>query len=244
MLKKISAQLIIRTVKNREETRALALAFAVKSTYLSSQINNFSYSRLSEMFGISRATAKKRMNTLKTLGLVRENGDHMVFLSLQEIGVGIKNINIQNHKKKVNNLKEIEKFIRLQAVYIKQTQIDFAVNTIEAKQRVKKNKDLKSLNRRAKKLKDWAGETDRGQSINTVSRISGLSKKSSVELLKWGQEKKFLRKKVRIEATDVSSFGKIKLLKEVSGKESYFAHNGIIFSVMPTILKFNKRNMV
>jgi hypothetical protein len=246
MLKKMSAQLISRSVKNRDNIRAISLSFAVKSLYRSSQINNFSYQKLSVMFNISRETAKKRILTLKKLGLIRENDKHMIFLSFSEIGVGIKNIYIQNYSKikNIHDLKEVEKFIRLQGVFIKQSQIDYAANILKAKECVKTNKERKAISKCTKKLSYWVGSVDRGQSINTVSKASGLSKKSAVELLKWADNKKLITKTLRITPTSFPAFGENKISKQMPDQTSYFVHKGCVFSVLPTVLTFSRKGMV
>lgn len=243
MLKKISAQLIIRTVKNREETRALALAFAVKANFHSSQFNNFTYKACAEKFGISRATAKKRITTLREMGLLRDNGKHLVFLSLQEVRVGVKNVLLLPYSQLGNkpvNLNEIEKYIRLQGVFIKQSQIEFSVNTIKAKHEVKSARKLGRVRRKEKKLRGWTGKTDLGQSIKTVMRSSGLKRNKAVELLQWGDRNKFLTKEKRISITNVPAIGlqSGEFLYFAKKREGIFNSHGRIYFVSSTILSF------
>ena len=97
---------------------------------------------------------------------------------------GIKNIEIQKYYSiNRNNLKEIERFLRLQAVRIKQSQIDYAINCIESTQKAKNAKELKSAKKNLKKIGNWNGNVDRGMSIRIVENVSGLGKNKSVELL-------------------------------------------------------------
>ena len=242
MIKYISASLIQRTINNKEEFRALSLAFAVKSKYLSSQLNNFSYSRLSDMFGISRNTAKNRINKLREMGLVRQNGKNLVFLSLQELGYGIKNIIIQNHSRvNLNNLKEAERFLRVQAVYIKQSQIDYAVNCIESTKNAKTAKELRAAHSKLKKIRNWNGRVDRGQSINTVKRVSGTGKNNAVNLLKWGEKKRLLKKNVRINEVQHVWQETERWKDSDDMRKSFFISHGRTYLVLPTEIKFTVR---
>ena len=241
MIKYISASLIQRTINNKEEFRALSLAFAIKAKFTSSQINNFSYSRISEIFGISRGTAKKHITTLRQMGLIRNNDKGIVILALKDKTNKGQNFRVQKYGEviKPENLKDIEKFLRLQKVLIKQNQIDFAVNTLKAKDEVETMRDYRKLVRRSKKLHCWAGELDRGQSIKTICNVTGLSNKSSVELLKWGENNKFLTKEKRITKTDMPCFGIDE--REIKGLHggSYFIFKGSAYFVQPSILNFN-----
>ena len=85
MIKKISEGLIRRSVSDKKQMKALSLAFAVKAIYLSSQINDASYSKIAAMFGISRTSAKERIETLKDMHLVLYNDKHLIFKYLFSI---------------------------------------------------------------------------------------------------------------------------------------------------------------
>lgn len=67
---------------NTDIARALALSLWVKNRFMSSTINNFSYNKLHLLTGLHINTIKKRISTLKSLGLVRFEHGHLVFSPL------------------------------------------------------------------------------------------------------------------------------------------------------------------
>ena len=239
MIKWMSAQLIQRSINNKEEFRALSLAFAVKVKYRSSQINNFSYSGLAGLFGISRETAKKRINKLREMGLVRDNGKCLIFLSLQEKRYGCKNVEIQKcYGINRNDLKQIERFLRLQAVNIKQSQINHAINCIKATKTAKTAKELRTAKQNLKKIANWNGNVDCGISINTVKKVSGVGVNKAVELLSWGEKKHFLHKTVRFNKESDIFVGEDKWKTSKEERKTFFVSHGRVFSVQPTLVKF------
>jgi hypothetical protein len=238
MLIRISEDLIRRSVKDKKEMKALALSFAVKALYKSSQLNNFTYSRIAEIFHISRISAKTRIEILRNMGLVFNNGNHLMFRTLREFGEGNKNINIQNYSSiDINNLKEVEKFLRLQGVFIKQSQIEYAVNVQKNILNPSSPQEYKKAKRKSKNIKHWNGETDLGQSINTVMKSSGLGRNSAIKILKWGEDKKLLTKKKRITKL-FSAVGCEDNFKIPGNRARFFSCKGIVYSVLPTILMF------
>lgn len=238
MIKWMSSRLIQRTINNKEEIKALSLAFAIKAKYKSSQINDSSYSKLASMFSISRETAKKRIGVLRTMGLIKEDGDNILFLSFKDSWENA-NIEIQDYSKiDITNLKEIERFLRLQGVYIKQSQIDYAANANEATTTVKSMKELRAAKRRLKKIRHWGGKTDRGQSINTVKKASGLGTNKAVELLQWAEKNKLIEKEVRRVREDSIPLGDEKWKESAKSRKTYFMSHGFVFSVLPSILIF------
>jgi len=238
MIKKISEGLIRRSVSDKKQMKALSLAFAVKAIYLSSQINDASYSKIAAMFGISRTSAKERIETLKDMHLVLYNDKHLIFKTLREFDQGIKNINIQNYSCiDLYNLKEVEKFLRLQGVFIKQSQIDYAVNVKKDILNPSSIAKLRSARKKSKKLSHWDGDVDNGQSVNTVMKASGLGRNSAINILKWGEEKGLLTKTKRISKISIA-VGVEDSFKLHQDRGRYFSYGGFVFRVLPSLLVF------
>lgn len=238
MITYISRPLIQRTITNKEDLRAIAVSFAIKAKFRSSQINDFTYSRLASMFNIGRETAKRRIERLKSLGLVRFDGNNLLFLSLSDSWMK-NNIKVLDYTKiDTNNLKEVEKFLRLQAVYIKQSQINYAVNVKRATASVSDMKELRANKRKLRKLSYWGGETDRGQSIKTVSNVSGLGINGAVELLQWGEKMGLLDKDVRIFRKKFVPTSEQRWKISKKSRVTFFVSNGNVFSAIPTVITF------
>ena len=238
MIKKISEGLIRRSVSDKKQMKALSLAFAVKAIYLSSQINDASYSKIAAMFGISRTSAKEMIKTLSEMGLILQMGNHLVFKTLREFERGSKNINIQNYSSiNLYNLKEVEKFLRLQGVFIKQSQIDFAINVKTNILDPSSLAEYRRLKKQSKKIAHWDGQFDNGQSVNTVMKASGLKRNSAINLLKWAEEKELLVKKRRIYKLSIS-VGLDDNFKLPDSRGRYFSYGGWLYYVLPSVLFF------
>lgn len=179
--------------------RALSLAFAIKANFRSSQFNNFTYSRVAEMFHIGRETAKHLIVELRDMGLVEDRGPHILIRSLKGKREKDRNLTLQDYSAiDLYNLKEVEKFLRLQSVALKQSQIDYAANVRKDILSPESSRDYRRAKRESRKLGHWSGDVDRGQSINTVMRASGLRRNNAIGLLKWGEKKGLLIKKRRM----------------------------------------------
>ena len=236
MIRSLSITLLQECAQDDAKMKALSLAFAVKAMFRSSSIYNFSYSRLADMFGISRARAKRLIETLTEMGLCRRNNTEMVFLSLNRPRANHNvNIYIQHYRDiDITDLKQVGKFLRLQIVRTKQCQIDFAVNILNDKSSPKSLKDLNKAKRDSGKIKKWDGQTDNGMSLRTIGHTAGIGKNSACNLVKWGVTTGLLTKETRrkiIGPAYGDDFTK-------NRREALFVSHGLIFSVLPSVLCF------
>jgi len=238
MVRIMSESLIRRSVNTPKEIRALSLAFAIKGLYKSSQLNNWSYQKIAMLFHIGRTTAKERIQTLERMGLIKRIDNHLLFLSLKEINHGVKNITIQNYSNiDITNLKEVERFLRLQGTFIKQSQIDYAVNV---KNDIINPTDLhtfKKAKRLDNKLNDWGGQLDSGQSISTVMKSCGLGRNKSVELLQWAEHMELVKKEKRFHVLSKQVPLK-ECIYDSKTRKTMFSHKGRVYSCQATILHF------
>ena len=220
--------------------RALSLAFAIKANFRSSQFNNFTYSRVAEMFHIGRETAKHLIVELRDMGLVEDRGPHILIRSLKGKREKDRNLTLQDYSAiDLYNLKEVEKFLRLQSVALKQSQIDYAANVRKDILSPKSSRDYRRAKRESRKLGHWSGDADRGQSINTVMRVSGLCKNGAINLLKWGESKKLLTKNKRM-----VRLGPSVGIEDFSLERTrVFSWKNQVYSCLPTEITFRKRKV-
>jgi hypothetical protein len=198
-MKEISQGILKSAIANKKTMRALSLAFAIKANFRSSQFNSFTYSRVAEMFHIGRETAKHLIEELHNMGLIENRGPNILIRSLKDKGIRARNRKIQDYSNvDISNLKEVEKFLRLQGVLLKQSQIDYAANIQKDILSPRCSGDYRRAKRESKKMGHWSGEADRGQSISTVMKASGLRRNSAINLLKWGEKSGLLIKKKRM----------------------------------------------
>ena len=231
MLKLIPIKLLLNSVQDRMVLRALSLSFSVKARYRSSQYHRFTYSRIADEYHIGRDKAKKLIAILIEMNLATIQDGNILFGKFkQERGKQVSLLPYNNID--LYNLSDIEKYLRLQAVSIKQSQIDYMTNRIQHLRDPGTLKEFKSA-RKVMGNYNWVGEADRGQSINTVSSVSGLGKNKAVDLLKWGEAKGLLSKQKRI--TPISYY----LLPEGRyNRSTVFTWRGQKYRAQTTLLSF------
>ena len=242
MIRLVSQNLVRVSVSDKKVMKALSLAFAVKALYVSSALNNGSYNHIAKTFHIGRASAKERINTLQSLELIRHEGNRIIFLQFRQRGEGIKNVPILDYSDvDLTNLKQVEYYLRLQGVYIKQSQIDYAANVQKRIANPSSCKELRTMKRKAKNMAHWSGEADVGQAVCTVMRSSGLKRNSAIRLLRWGEDMKLLEKERRFSQLFAACGSNP---ADILGKRSrgkYFVWHGLTFFVQPSILHFKNK---
>lgn len=195
------------------------------------------------MFGISRERAKSSVGILLEMGVCRIDGPHLTMTSLNRHEYGNKNLPIQSYNNtNITNLKEVEKFLRLQAVYFKQSQIDYAVNTLRGIRNPRTQREYRRAKSNKGKLNpSWNGQLDQGMSLKTVCKAAVVGKNSAVELLKWGISKNLLQKRQRITLVG-ASFCDTNLINETLNNTHarFFSHRGKLFQSLPSILIFEQ----
>ena len=233
MLRVLPIRLIQYATEDRSAMQAIALAFSVKSRYRSSQYHSFTYSRIAQEYHIGRGKAKRLISVLRQLNLIGDKGQSIIFHKFSSCIDKGKLFEIQPYNNiDLFNLTEIEKYLRLQTVYIKQNQIDYAFNRLQHLHEPTTLKEYRSAKKFARNY-SWTGEIDRGQSIATVSRASGLGINNAVDLLRWGEEKKLLVKQKRIQRVPFYSLPEGKC-----GRATVFTSHGCKFIAQCSVLSF------
>lgn len=229
------------SVSDKKVMKALSLAFAVKALYVSSALNNGSYSNIARIFHIGRASAREMIHTLLSLGLVRRDGKRIIFLRFRQRGEGIKNVKIQNYDNiDLTNLKQVESYLRLQGVYFKQSQIDYAANVQKRIANPSSVKEMRQMKRKAENMVHWSGAVDTGQAICTVMKSSGLKRNSAIRLLKWGESIMLLEKEKRFSQFYAACGSDPSDIFEEKSRGKFFTWHGLVFFVQPSILHFRK----
>lgn len=221
--------------------KALSLAFAVKALYTSSALNNGSYNHMAKTFHIGRESVKERIQTLQSLGMIRREDDRIIFLSFRQRGEGIKNVPILDYSDiDLTNLREVEKYLRLQGVYIKQSQIDYAANVQKRITNPSSVKEYRTAKRLVKKMAHWSGEADTGQAVCTVMKSSGLKRNGAMALLRWGEKAGLLEKEKRFSQFYAARGCDPSTIFDGRTRGKFFVWHGLTFFVQPSILKFRK----
>lgn len=242
MIRLVSQNLVRVSVSDKKVMKALSLAFAVKALYVSSALNNGSYNHIAKTFHIGRASAKERINILQSLGLIRREANRIIFLPFRQRGEGIKNVPIQDYSDvDLTNLKQVEYYLRLQGVYIKQSQIDYAANVQKRIANPSSCKELRTMKRKAKNMAHWSGEADTGQAVCTVMKSSGLKRNSAIRLLKWGENMKLFEKEKRFSQLFAASGSNPADIIGRRTRGKYFVWHGLTFFVQPSILHFKNK---
>lgn len=231
MLKLIPIKLLLASVQDRMVLRALSLSFSIKSRYRSSQYHRFTYSRIAEEYHIGRDKAKKLVAILVEMNLATIQGGNILFGKFKQNNGRCINLLPYNNID-LFDLSEIEKYLRLQAVSIKQSQIDYMANKLQHLNDPSTLKEYQSA-RKVMKNYHWAREADRGQSINTVSKVSGLGKNKAVDLLKWGEAKGLLTKHKRLRP-----IGYYLLPEGIQDKGTVFTWKGRKYLAQTTLISF------
>ena len=230
-------------MSDKKVMKALSLAFAVKALYTSSALNNGSYNHIAKTFHIGRESAKERIRTLQELGLIRRDGNRIIFLSFRQRGEGIKNVPILDYSDiDLTNLKEVERYLRLQGVYIKQSQIDYAANVQKRITNPSSVKEYRTAKRLVKKMAHWSGEADNGQAVCTVMKSSGLKRNSAIALLKWGENTGLLEKEKRFSQFFAACGCDPSTIFGSHSRGKFFVWHGLTFFVQPSILHFKGLN--
>jgi len=239
-MKEISQGILRSAIESKRTMRALSLAFAIKAKCRSSQCNKVTYSRVAEMFDIGRGTAKSLIMELRSMDLIEDRSPHILIKSLKSRGAKDRNIPLQDYSAiDLCNLKEVEKFLRLQSVALKQSQIDYAANVQKDILSPRCSRDYRRAKRESRKLAHWSGDADRGQSINIVMKVSGLCRNGAINLLKWGEKKKLLTKNKRM-----VRLGPAMGMEDFSiGRTHIFSWKNQVYSCLPTELTFRRKRV-
>jgi len=178
-------------------SKALSLLIAVKQTYKSSTINNYTTDKLHKITGLHANTIKKRIKTLKEIGLVKFIGKHKEHLLFESVTSSSEHRNVYADFSTFKNVKDIEKALLALLIVEIQKKKDFAKHTIQSAQNPSNLEECK----RAKKICNRYGYgkeyKEYGLSYKTIAKKLRVCLQKAFEIVKFAIENDFLVKTKR-----------------------------------------------
>lgn len=197
-MKGIRRSLIYKMGKKGDKVRkSLSLTIFVKERFTSSTINNYTIDKLHKLTGLHANTIKKRIKTLKDMGLVRFVGKHNEHLLFESISSSSDHRNVYAEFVVFDNIKDIERALEALLVVEIQRRKDFAKHTIQSAQ----NPSTLEEHKRAKKIckrYGWGKEYQEfGLSYKGIAKKLGVCVQKAFAIVKFAIEKGFLVKTKR-----------------------------------------------
>lgn len=193
-MKSIRKKLVYKMYNNDRLVKALSLAIFVKNQIVSSTINNYTIDKLHIITSLHSTTIKKRLNTLKQMGLIRfvgKNKEHMVFESITSSS---EHRNVYAEFVMFDNINDIEKALyALLVVEIQKTK-DFVKHTIQSMNNPSNLDEYK----KAKKICNRYGYGNEykeyGISYKYIAKRLGVCLQKAFNVVKFAIERGFLNK--------------------------------------------------
>lgn len=181
--------------RNKPVLKAVALAIYVKEHTCSSLIKDWSVNKIHSLTKMSATTIKKRLATLKELGLVKEEGKHLVFLNMKS---HCKRNNQDISHFKYTKVSDIEHCLQAILVVLIQQQKNYANLQLQHATNGKTSKEVKQ-GQRERKLYGWQHSyIEHGLSYKGIAKKLGVCVKTAFEIVKYCQRMGFLKKVTHI----------------------------------------------
>lgn len=190
-MENIRVKLLLQMYHHKDILKAVALSMYIKVHTTSSLIKDWSVYKICKLTGLSQGTVKKRLHTLFDLGLVKEEGSHLLFGRMKS-SCNRNNIDISTID--YTSVKEIEKGLNALLVVLIQRQKDYANLQL---QRAHNGKTLKEVKKgmRESKVYGWQGPyVEHGLSYMGIAKKLGVCVKTAFEIVKYGVMRGFFRK--------------------------------------------------
>lgn len=171
---KVRRRIFRKMYKNKSVTKALALAIFVKNQIKSSTINNFSYNKLRTVTGLHINTLKKRLTTLKSLGLVEFIGTHKQHLCFKSIVSSCDHQNVSIKHGKFDTLKDIEMSLFAYLIVELQRNKDYAKHTIQTAKDGHDLEEVKKAKRSCKRYGYGVDFEEWGMSYKGIAKRLGV----------------------------------------------------------------------
>ena len=191
-IKRISRELYNECINNTNAIKAIAMLIYIKENNKCSVIKKFTYKRLSIITGLTVYSTKKRMHTLKGMGLYDRinDGNDIIF---KKIRAKISNVRLD--KIDMSSIKSIETGLRALYIVEVQRRKDYVKSAVELTNKVHNGKEYKkALKERNRVLRGACKYTDNGISYNYLAKKMNISKKTVSEAIKYGVRNKMFEK--------------------------------------------------
>ena len=191
-IKRISRELYNECINNTNAIKAISMLIYIKENHKCSVIKKFTYKRLSIITGLTVYSTKKRMHTLKEMGLYDRinDGNDIIF---KKIRAKISNVRLD--KIDMSSIKSIETGLRALYIVEVQRRKDYVKSAVELTNKVHNGKEYKkALKERNRVLRGACKYTDNGISYNYLAKKMNISKKTVSEAIKYGETNGLFKK--------------------------------------------------
>lgn len=213
--------------------KALSLAIFVKERFASSTITNVTIDKLHKLTGLHANTIKKRIKTLKEMGLVKfvgKNNEHLLF---ESISSSSEHRNVYAEFVVFDNIKDIEKALEALLIVEIQRRKDFAKHTIQSAQNPSTLEEHKSAKKICKRY-GWGKEYQEfGLSYKGIAKNLGVCVQKAFAIVKFAIEKGFLIKTKRQIQKFVYGIGHS--LKYIDNNEYTFCTNNNAYTILANV---------
>lgn len=211
---------------HRDILKAVALSIFIKRHTTSSLIKYWSVNKIHSLTGLSARTIKKRLQTLRSLGLVKECGGHLLFVAMKS-SCNRNNIDISQ----INDttVKDVERSLMALLIALIQRQKDYANLQL---QRAHNGKTISEVKHgvRESKLYGWFGSfVEHGLSYKGIAKRLGVCVKMAFDIVKFGVSCGFF-KKISHFMCQLGSKGAANL-KEVPQGWTFISKKGNLYKV-------------
>lgn len=207
---------------NPELRKAIAFSLFIKTRVKSSAVQRWSINKLHEITGVSASAVRKRIDTLKALGLVEFTGKNnrcLIFKSLKSHtshrNIAVPNIKfIQKNNSKKNayaqNVKFIEDTLSAMLIIDIQNRKNYAKQMIQQSQYPNGLKELKAAKKACNRFGYGDKFRENGISYKHIAKKLGMSIQKAFDLVKFAVENEILCKYRNIEKRFLSSVNYVK----------------------------------
>lgn len=218
----IRRRILNQMYRNTELRKAVAFSLFIKTRVKSSAVQKWSVNKLHEISGVSASAVRKRIDTLKALGLVEFTGKGnrcLVFKSLKSHtshrNATVPNIEfVSNNQSKKNayaqNVKFIEDTLSAMLIVEIQNRKNYAKQMIQQSKNPKNVKELKEAKKACNRFGYGEKFRENGISYKHIATELGVSLKTAFDIVEFACKKEILCKFRNIEKRFIQSLDYVK----------------------------------
>lgn len=181
--------------KNSNLIRAISLLIFVKHDNPTSCIKDFSYYKLHQLTGLHYTTLRKRIQTLKNLGLIEFIGKGNTTLRFKRIASRNNRNNINLDHLNYDSVADVEKSLYAQFIVEILIRKEYVKQVIKSKRNPKSQKEFEWAKDEAKRCRiDKTKFEDWGLSYKTIADKLHIGVQKAMMIVKYAIRNKFIRK--------------------------------------------------
>lgn len=197
-MRKLSRKLFRNNIRSSKARKALELYLFVKEKYVSSTINNFTYTKLSAATRLSRESLKKRIQTLKEMELVEfvgKNKQHLLFKNARS-----NKSNVRIDKLDFSSIEALSDGLCALFLVEVQLQKEYVRQLFAKKENAKKGDNIRGINRKIREL-GYVDSTfrDCGISYKYLAKKLGIGYNKVSALIKMAEKQDMVVKQKHID---------------------------------------------